>query len=376
MQVDMHYYGTYAIARSAGLAPEDCRIIATAAQFVDDNAGKDTVWFQDGARLDVDATAHHTFDVANIDPEDQRKVWVPFHFIPGNEGDEYTERLLCRKNSEIAQEMVNHNVGLADKRFYLPLIGITAHVYADTFSHYGFSGVSSRKNRIDSDSLRIVNDDRLDDALREHIDEKKRRFEQRYGREGGFLPNIKRWWRSVKSEGAELGSGALGHGAVLTFPDRPYLHWEFRYENDEGEGRGGVQDRDNPATFLDAAEALHGMFTRVRLVRDVEGADDGRPWDAIVERVKAIIDRPGKKDERVGHWEEAAEGGDLFARGGERIPRYEEHDWDEQRERLAENRADSSVVLDRPVFQFYQAAAAHRVYVLRDLLPEHGLIGD
>ena len=67
MQVDMHYYGTYAIARSAGLAAEDCRIIATAAQFVDDNAGKDTVWFNDGARLDVDATAHHTFDVANID---------------------------------------------------------------------------------------------------------------------------------------------------------------------------------------------------------------------------------------------------------------------------------------------------------------------
>ena len=106
----------------------------------------------------------HTFDVANIDAEDQRKVWVPFHFIPGNEGDEYTERLVCRKNSDIAQEMVDHHVDLPDKRFYLPLIGITAHVYADTFSHYGFSGVSSRKNRIDSDSLRIVNNDRLDDA--------------------------------------------------------------------------------------------------------------------------------------------------------------------------------------------------------------------
>ncbi|MYJ96092.1 MAG: hypothetical protein F4053_11065, partial [Proteobacteria bacterium] len=199
MQLDMHYYGTYALARAAGLAPEDCRIISTAAQFVDDNAGKDTVWFKDGARLDVDATAHHTYDmVANLDPEDQRQVWVPFHFLPGNQGQEYTERLICRKDSAIAREMVDHHVALSAKRYYVPLIGITAHVYADTFSHYGFSGVSSRKNRIEGDSLRIVNSERLDDDLQQHIDDQAKKFRQRYGREGGFLPNIKRWWRSVK----------------------------------------------------------------------------------------------------------------------------------------------------------------------------------
>ena len=105
MQVDMHYYGTYAMARAAGLSPADCRIIVIAAQFVDDNAGKDTIWFADGARLDVDATAHHAFDVANIDPEDQRHVWVPFHFIPGNRGTEYTERLICRQDSQVVREL-------------------------------------------------------------------------------------------------------------------------------------------------------------------------------------------------------------------------------------------------------------------------------
>ena len=39
MQVDMHYYGTYAMARAAGLKADVCKIIATAAEFVDDNAG-------------------------------------------------------------------------------------------------------------------------------------------------------------------------------------------------------------------------------------------------------------------------------------------------------------------------------------------------
>ena len=37
MQKDMHYYGTYTLARTAGITPEVAEIIATASQFVDDN---------------------------------------------------------------------------------------------------------------------------------------------------------------------------------------------------------------------------------------------------------------------------------------------------------------------------------------------------
>jgi len=37
MQLDMHYYGTYALARTAGLKPPVCRIIAFSSQLVDDN---------------------------------------------------------------------------------------------------------------------------------------------------------------------------------------------------------------------------------------------------------------------------------------------------------------------------------------------------
>lgn len=376
MQVDMHYYGTYAMARAAGLAPDDCRVIATSAQFVDDNAGKDSITFRDGARVDVDATAHHALDMANLEPEDQRNVWVPFHFIPGNTGAEYTERLICRRDSEIARQTVTHHLGLGAKRYFLPLMGITAHVYADTFSHYGFSGVSSRKNRIDMGSLRIVNNDRLDEGLRDHLQKKEDRFRQRYGREGGFLPNIKRLWRSVKSEALEAGSGALGHGAVLTYPDRPYLHWAFSYEDTTGERRNGVQDRDNPTTFLQGAEALHRMFRTARELRESAGADNGREWREIAERVKEILDRPGQKAERIRYWQEAAEAGDLFAGTGERIPTYDEDEWNTQREQLASADNDSSAVVEQPVFQFYQAAAVHRTYILRDLLPSHGLVGN
>ena len=94
MQIDMHYFCTFFVARAAGFAPEDSLIMATAAQFMDDNAGKDTLNFKDGARLDVDVTAHHSLDGANIDPEDQRHVGVSFNFFPGNEKARNTRRNL------------------------------------------------------------------------------------------------------------------------------------------------------------------------------------------------------------------------------------------------------------------------------------------
>ena len=238
MQRDMHYYGTYAMARAAGLAPNACQIIATAAEFVDDNGDKEVIEFPDGGRLDFVPTAHHTTDIENIDRHDQRLVWVPFHFIPGNEGRSMSERLLCRKDSEIAREMIDHNLSLADKTFGLHLAGITAHVYADTFSHYGFSGVSSRWNRIDASSFEFYD---VEPEIQRHLEEKKNRFRERYGKEMGHLPNIRNsesWNHHLSGAisrlkdrfigtAAEILSGALGHGAAVTYPDRPFLRWQF-----------------------------------------------------------------------------------------------------------------------------------------------------
>ena len=79
MQIDMHYYGVYAMARAAGLTREASGRIATASELVDDNAEEEYVEFGDGGRLDLMPTAHHTLDTENRNEEMQRKVWVPFH---------------------------------------------------------------------------------------------------------------------------------------------------------------------------------------------------------------------------------------------------------------------------------------------------------
>ena len=43
MQTDIHYYGTYATARAPGPAPKVRRTNTTAAEFVGDNRGKETI---------------------------------------------------------------------------------------------------------------------------------------------------------------------------------------------------------------------------------------------------------------------------------------------------------------------------------------------
>ena len=358
MQLDMHYYGTYAMARAAGMHPDACSIVATASQFVDDNAQDRDIEFRDGASIAVRATAHHATDLKNIDRKDQRRIWVPFHFLPGNEGGSFTERLICRKDSDIAREMVDHNLGQHGKPYVLELLGITAHVYADTFSHYGFSGVSSRHNKVVNDSLELSN---LNPEIERYVRDKERRFKEKYGEEGGMIPNIKSWF-------AEELSGALGHGAVLTYPDRPYLAWSFEYEYPSAR----LEHRDNSLTFLEACEALHRAFRRFLGFRPDLRVDEGRDFADIGARVEEVLRVQAPQEGRIEAWKEAARDGGLFV-GGEEIPDYDGDAWKASIDAL-EDTEGSSAVMDLPAFRFHQAASMHRSYVLKELLPSYGLV--
>lgn len=358
MQLDMHYYGTYALARSAGLLPKICKIIATSSQFVDDNAASTHIEFEDGGRIDSQATAHHVSDIiSNRDPEDQRQVWVPFHFLPGNEGNGFTERLTCVKNSELAREMVNHHLKYANQKVGPFLIGVTAHIYADTFSHFGFSGVGSRRNKVDNDSIEFNG---LDPDIKDYITKKAEGFFRRYGRGGGFIANIKSWL-------AETISGALGHGAVATYPDRPYLKWSFEYEYPV---KVRVE-RDNPKDFMDGCSALHQMFTRFGKLNPEMSSGDGVLFSSIKGSVTEIISFQGKKGYRVAKWRTAARNGKLGIKF--RIPDYDPETWMKEGSEMNSGE-DSKIALGSNLYRFYQAASLHRQYLLRELLPEHELV--
>jgi hypothetical protein len=359
MQIDMHYYGTYAMARAAGLKKDPAKIIATAAQFVDDNAEKESINFRDGGRMDAEATAHHAFDRKNIDLEDQRKIWVPFHFLPGNEGNSYTERLVCRSNSQISADMVAFNLSLNEQPYALPLMGITAHVYADTFAHYGFSGISSRRNKVINDSFKLYE---LDSEMEKYVHEKAENFRQDYHKETGILANVKSWF-------AETLSGALGHGAVATYPDRPYLVWQFEYEDPKYES----PVRNNPETFLQGCEGLYQMFRKFAQVRPDLAEQEFAEFNDIKNVVSGILKVQAPKKGRIKAWQDAANGGKLFASGAEDIPKYNANKWLNERDNLRREK-ESQVATDLSIYRYYQAAAIHRIHVLRNLLPDHGLV--
>ncbi len=358
MQIDMHYYGTYAMARAAGLNAKSARLIATAAQFVDDNAEKDSTVFRDGARLDSEATAHHAINIKNIDLEDQRKIWVPFHFLPGNEGTSYTERMICRKDSKIAREMLDYVLSLSGRPYGILLAGIAAHVYADTFAHYGFSGFSSRRNKVKDIQL----DEHLEDKTKKYLRERENEFKENYPCENGFLTNIKSWF-------SESFSGALGHGAVVTFPDRPYLKWSFTYEDPEY--HSGTHD--NPATFLEGCRKLHAFFREFVKARPDCGEGPATRFADIKNRIEDIIALQGSKEERINAWRDAAMNGDLLASGPEKIPLYDANNWHNMRENLKREK-NSQKVNKCTIYYYYQAAAVYRIYTLRILLPSKGLI--
>jgi len=361
MELDMHYYGTYAMARAAGVRREVCREIAAAAQFVDDNGDKSSLELSDGARLDVEATAHHTLNLRNLDPEDQRQIWLPFHFLPGNSGEPYAERLLCTKDSPVARKMIALNLEMLDQPFAPQLLGITAHVYADTFSHYGFSGVSARENRVINGSIRFYD---LSPEMTSYITAKARRFKWTYH------PCTFRQF--IKSCGAEFFSRALGHGAVMTYPDRPYLKWDFVYENAPDKKRCPL--RDNPATYLEGCAQLHQLFQRAAGARpDFAERAACMDFSRIEATVKNILALQAPMAERIAAWRNAARHGLLFGTGAEEIPVYPENAWLDNQEALA-NMADSRRAPGLPAFRFYQAAAVHRTNIIRHLLPQHELI--
>ena len=355
MQTDMHYYGTYAIARVAGIPERDANIIAYSAQFVDDSSQRDSELHDDEGMMWGIATAHHAKDCvvnAHINSSEQRRVWVPFHFLPGGQGETLEQKLICTKDSKIVNDLFdNHiHVALSGKDFGLHLLGIVSHVYMDTFSHYGFSGISSDYNSIINDSIEFIT--RVDKKTKRYILKKAKRFWEKYT--NPFVSLI-----------GETASRSLGHGAVKTYPDRPYLHWTFEYECSQP-GNGVFSNRNNPKTFLEGCEKLYSKLSHFAQ-QHYEGSNNTIPFKDVRDQVVEILQYQGGKKERIKKWR-------RFIQSHFSKPvKYSHLTWEDQREEFTKT-ASSSENINLDIYRFHQAATYHRYFVLKDLLPANEIM--
>ena len=364
MQSDMHYYAVYCMARAAGIKRSSAKVIAYASQYIDDSVAKEIIDNEDGSKVVAVPTAHHVVDIKNIDLDDQRYIWVPFHFIPGGIGINFTEKLICRKDSDIAQEMVANNIK-QNNSYILELLGVTAHVYADTFSHYGFSGVSSRRNRVVGTTIELLEGT---EKTKKKLLKKTERWFDEYGIQGGLMQNI----RAAVSGAAELATGALGHGGVSMYPDQPYLNWKFEYEY-PSKSLPKISERNNQETFFEGCEALYHMFLEfVKLHPEHSNDDAFRDFDEMKSVIKNILAFEADKTDRSNLWREYAAKGFLLKKK-ERIPVYNSTDWQEQHEKFS-NLTNTADFAKLNIYKFFQAASYHRHYVLRELLPKNGII--
>lgn len=125
-------------------------------------------------------------------------------FFPGNGGmpagenpeGSFIRKLVCHPDSHVARDMLRTCATDIKKPYALHRLGITMHVYADTWAHQGFAGVNHEINEVRELQ---TNNKSLDKS---------------------FITKIANFFLSE--------SFPLGHGAALSHPDLPSLIWEYK----------------------------------------------------------------------------------------------------------------------------------------------------
>ena len=348
MQIDFHHTVTYVVARLAGMDHEKAEIVAYSAQYVDDCTSSGIINFSNKAIYERISSAHKLFDLRNLLNIQNRGVWLPFHFLPGNNGrqpgeehDEgsFVKRLVCLPDSPLAKEMVRSAILDKEHNYSYHRLGITLHVYADTWAHQNFAGVLHNINEVD---------------------------DVEFGNNGGDWQSAG-FWQDI----ADDRIPPLGHGRANTFPDRPFLIW--RYRNGDGE----LIERNNTDIFCQAVKGLYEAVYRFLNGEPDKEVPDFPPDDMakITNCFEAFTDEDGDKRHEKwldliadGHFSFGAQELDYAARGR---PSWKHKalgsSYDMPVHKWSEDFISSNWKM------FHDAVQSHRLIMLRNILPEYGI---
>ncbi len=362
MQIDFHHGAIYTLARIAGFGKEEAEKLAYASQYTDDAIHGGLISFNNGALFKRTITAHKALNPKNLIIDDNLDVWMPFHFLPGNENKPkdkpaehkgFIRRLAAKPGSPVAQDMIDEAIRQKDKPYGLHRFGIALHVYADTWAHQEFAGIVHEINEVEDPK------------------------EIRGAEQKSLLDQI---WRGLKVGVYDILDDAappIGHGRALHFPDLPYVTWTYK------DGRGKRHERNNRDFFMDAVKHVYVKMKQY-LAGNLAQTDipDLTPHNLMqIKSIFSIREEEGDKRHRV--WLKAIENGTF-----ELEPEYPLKDklsynpsgrnsWKYQAIGRKNYNNDcfnySDDFLKSDWKRFHDAAIAHRFYVLHELLPAYGI---
>lgn len=302
MDINFHYFAIKSIAVSAGFSDDEAQTIAAYSQFVDDY----TVWSnytfdevpeyamslvkerKDSGAYEV--TTITTGFASKLDyarlafPRYQKRVVVPFHFVPVKElsqfpksasGSEYRTQRADITGSTLAARIIQK---ARDKYFGDPsrvnLIGLgtALHPFADTYAHQWFSGFHGWENFAyitgikNTDTGAVVHDEKKPDD---------------YG-----------------------GLYAVGHAEAGTAPDLSYATFSFKYADNKDQTNKnlytGQHSRNNTNEFLEAARQIHMILFGLCHPRRTPGDDI---WNPLKDKLrKGFMLTSKDKDELAKGW--------------------------------------------------------------------------
>lgn len=256
MDKDFHYYGTYIAARLAGFSTNDAETIAYSAQYVDDSIeyyGRIMKLDENGLEFIPRATCHDAINElgwnlleplapVKVADKDIHRVWMAFHFLPGNypqtplpnqvtiddNDTKINMELLCLPRSHLTANIIKEKSTQAS--YWLQLLGIKMHAYADTGAHMYYAGLQSTQlNDAHQDVYDITDDNNTK------------------------LTWIWGWdWMGYKL-GSEIctppmGTDSifyLGHGRMGHLPDYPWMKYAY-----QPEWLSESITKDNPSEFM------------------------------------------------------------------------------------------------------------------------------
>ncbi|MBW1667004.1 MAG: hypothetical protein JRJ66_02905 [Deltaproteobacteria bacterium] len=348
MQIDFHFYTIYALARAAGFIPDNAFTIAYSSQHTDDAKYEHALEFQNGGRFQQVLTAHKFLDLGALDKKVCYRIWVPFHFLPGNLGVEFYERMVTRPGSIVAQSLFDELLSSNPRPYLLHRLGIFLHCFADTWSHQNFLGLE----RADLNDVKRLSVKNLEKA------------------------SFKSFLRKLKGDILEYAAPKLGHAQAGTIPDEPYREW--KYENYLGK----KFDISNVERSLDAAQNCYQAM--LKFLGQFPGFSQNKPmpWHEITGKIRTLFETDTELEGRIKAWKDAISAGEFGPKpeGKDTTLDYDDREWFREAVKVEKPSEGDDLYERNPGFEnshwkyFHDAGALHRFCVLHEVLPEHGMI--